>query len=289
MEALVVSVVRVLASLAACVLFASLLPEIRVVHQQKSTATMPSALPVLSMVANCVAWGLYGLLIEDFPLVATNIVGLTFSLFYLVVYYRHEANKGSLRLEILATTLVLAGLVAYPFVAAAEGVEDETVQDIVGVVTVAISAVMFGSPLVLVKRVIDERNTELLPLTMIVAGAVNCVLWLAYGLLRADSFVIVPNAVNLLLGVVQLGLFCVFPRSGAYDTVESATPGSKLKNVAEEDKATTTDAETEDELKRSTMTVETDDEPSAEEKIESRPSDVTVEQPSKVETAIEVH
>ncbi|KAE8884638.1 hypothetical protein PF005_g21534 [Phytophthora fragariae] len=291
MEALVVSVVRVLASLAACVLFASLLPEIRVVHQQKSTATMPSALPVLSMVANCVAWGLYGLLIEDyFPLVATNIVGLTFSLFYLVVYYRHEANKGSLRLEILATTLVLAGLVAYPFVAAAEGVEDETVQDIVGVVTVAISAVMFGSPLVLVKRVIDERNTELLPLTMIVAGAVNCVLWLAYGLLRADSFVIVPNAANLLLGVVQLGLFCVFPRGGVYDTVESATPGSKLKNVAEEDKATTTDAETEDELEKSTTTIETDDEPSAEdEKIESRPSDVTAQQPAKVETAIEVH
>ncbi|EGZ06320.1 hypothetical protein PHYSODRAFT_356143, partial [Phytophthora sojae] len=176
MEDLVVTVVRVLASLAACFLFASLLPEIRVVHQQKSTATMPSALPVLSMIANCVAWGLYGLLVKDyFPLVATNVVGLTFSLFYLVVYYRHEGNKGSLRLEILATALVLAGLVAYPFVAAAEGVKEETVQDIVGFVTVAITSVMFGSPLVLVKRVIQERNTELLPLTMIVAGVVNCV------------------------------------------------------------------------------------------------------------------
>ncbi|GMF66644.1 unnamed protein product [Phytophthora fragariaefolia] len=252
---------------------------------------MPSALPILSMVGNCVAWGLYGLLIEDyFPLVATNIVGLTFSLFYLVVYYRHEANKGSLRLEILATALVLAGLVAYPFVAVAEGVEEETAQDIVGFLTVAISAVMFGSPLVLVKRVIEERNTELLPLTMIVAGAVNCVLWLAYGLLRADSFVVVPNAANLLLGAVQLALFCVFPRGGCYDTVESATPASKHKGVTEEDAATMTDADTEDELEKSSVTVETDGERSnADEKLESRPKDATAQRLAKVETTIEVH
>eukprot|EP00644_Phytophthora_capsici_P003187 jgi/Phyca11/561629/estExt2_Genewise1.C_PHYCAscaffold_70520 len=166
---------------------------------------MPSALPVLSMVGNCVAWGLYGLLIGDyFPLVATNIVGMILSLFYLVVYYRYETHKCSLLLEILATAIVLVGLVLYPFVAASEGVKQETIEDIVGYVTVAISAVMFGSPLVLVKRVIQERNTELLPLTMIVAGAVNCLLWLAYGLLLENSFVVVPNAANLLLGVVQL-------------------------------------------------------------------------------------
>ncbi|POM80926.1 Glycoprotein elicitor-like protein [Phytophthora palmivora] len=226
----------------------NIIGDIRVVHRQKSTATMPSALPVLSMVGNCVAWGLYGLLIGDyFPLVATNIVGLILSLFYLIVYYYHEANKCSLRLEILATTLVLVGLVLYPFVASSEGVEEESIQNIVGFVTVGISAVMFGSPLVLVKRVIQERNTELLPLTMIVAGAVNCILWLAYGLLLNDAFVIVPNAANLLLGVVQLGLFCVYPRGGTYDTVDSS---SKRKHEAE------------NEIEKSATTIDTEDEPS---------------------------
>ncbi|KAG7389189.1 hypothetical protein PHYPSEUDO_010992 [Phytophthora pseudosyringae] len=282
-------VIRVCASLAACVLFASLLPDIRVVHRQKSTASMPSALPVLSMVANCVAWGLYGLLIGDyFPLVATNIVGLTFSLFYLVVYCRYEVNKGSLLLEILATALVLVGLVLYPFVAASEGVQEETAQDIVGFATVAISAVMFGSPLVLVKRVIQERNTELLPLTMIVAGAVNCVLWLAYGLLLGDAFVIVPNAANLLLGVVQLGLFCAFPRGGTYDTVESATPSSKLKNGAAGDGTDSTDVETEDELEKSASEVDPEGE-SRSVGEEPEPSGANAGQRIKVETTIEVH
>ncbi|KAG1694347.1 hypothetical protein DVH05_005037 [Phytophthora capsici] len=246
-DSLPVTILRVCASLAAIALFASLLPDIRVVYRQKSTASMPSALPVLSMVGNCVAWGLYGLLIGDyFPLVATNIVGMILSLFYLVVYYRYETHKCSLLLEILATAIVLVGLVLYPFVAASEGVKQETIEDIVGYVTVAISAVMFGSPLVLVKRVIQERNTELLPLTMIVAGAVNCLLWLAYGLLLENSFVVVPNAANLLLGVVQLGLFCIFPRGKNYDTVDDATPISKLKKSVKEDEMSKTDVETED-------------------------------------------
>ncbi|KAG7397002.1 hypothetical protein PHYBOEH_001452 [Phytophthora boehmeriae] len=221
------------------------------------------------MVANCVAWGLYGLLIKDyFPLVITNVIGLTLSLFYLVVYYRYEHNKSSLQLQILVTTLLLLLLVWYPFVAIYLGQEAENVHDIVGFITVAISAVMFGSPLVLVKRVIQERNTELLPLTMIVAGAVNCVLWLAYGLLRNDMFVIVPNAANLLLGVLQLLLFCIFPR-GDYETVEKAalnTPGSKLKGEKKEDGVNTTDLETDD-----ATVVETDnDQDTVDEEFEAK-------------------
>ncbi|ETP46051.1 hypothetical protein F442_07660 [Phytophthora nicotianae P10297] len=283
-EPLHVTIIRVCASLAACMLFASLLPDIRVVHQQKSTASMPSSLPILSMLANCVGWGLYGLLIGDyFPLVVTNIVGVVLSLFYLAVYYHHEANKGRLLLEILATTLVLVGLVLYPFIAASEGIEEETIHDIVGFVTVAISAVMFGSPLVLVKRVIQERNTELLPLTMIVAGAVNCILWLTYGLLLEDLFVIVPNAANLLLGVIQLGLFCCFPRGKAYDTVESTTPRSKL-NAPKKDKMNSTDVEKEDGLENSSTIVDTEDEPSSiDEEMGSKEHE-----PDKVETKIEV-
>ncbi|CAH0475168.1 unnamed protein product [Peronospora belbahrii] len=189
---------------------------------------MPSVLPVLSMIANCITWGLYGVLIDDFfPLVFTNIIGIFLSLFYLIVYYYYATNKGSLSLEILATALVLVGILLYPLMAAFDRVQDETVEHVVGFLAVTSSAIMFGSPLVLVKRVIRERNASSLPLNMITTGVVNCVLWLWYGLLLEDAFVIVPNAANLLLGTVQLGLFCIYPRSGTCNNVDSST--SKLK------------------------------------------------------------
>ncbi|CAI5732155.1 unnamed protein product [Hyaloperonospora brassicae] len=235
-EAPIVVLVRILATLTACLLFASLLPAIRVVHRQQSTASMPSALPILSMVANCVSWGLYGLLIHDYvPLVATNAVGQVLSLFYLVVYYYYETNKCRLSLEILAMTIVLALLVLFPFVAAHEGMSAESVEAIIGSFSVAVSAVMFGSPLILVKKVVQERNTDYLPLTMISAGAVTCVLWLLYGLLLGDAFVIVPNAANFFISVVQLVLFCIYPRGAEYNTIGSATPEAKATMLAKTD------------------------------------------------------
>uniref|UniRef100_M4B7Q9 Sugar transporter SWEET1 n=1 Tax=Hyaloperonospora arabidopsidis (strain Emoy2) TaxID=559515 RepID=M4B7Q9_HYAAE len=135
--------------------------------------------------------------------------------------------------------MVLVGLVLFPFVAAHEGVAIETVEVIVGSFSVAVSAVMFGSPLILVKKVVQERNTSYLPLTMIVAGAVTCGFWILYGLLLQDAFVIVPNTANLLIGVVQLMLFCIYPRGKTYDTVESVTPEAKATTLDKSDEALT--------------------------------------------------
>ena len=68
-------------------------------------------------------------------------------------------------------------------------VKGETIQHIVRVLTDTTSFIMFGMPLILVKRVIRERTTNLLPLTMITTGAVTCVLYLVYGLLLEDTFI----------------------------------------------------------------------------------------------------
>ncbi|KAL7691056.1 putative SWEET sugar transporter [Plasmopara halstedii] len=281
-ERLYVTVIQTCASLAACSLFASLIPDIRVVHQQKSTDSMPSSLPVLSMMANCVAWGLYGLLIDDyFPLVATNLIGLAFSLCYLIVYYQNEKYKKRLRLEIFVTILVLLGLISYPSVAGFEGVNERTIQDVVGFVTIIVSMVMFGSPLVLVKRVIQERSTELLPLTMVIAGAVNCVLWLAYGLLLDNLFVVVPNAANLLLGIMQLMLFCIYPRSRTYDSVEPSSSKADLKNTSNHGEGTKKGFE-------KTSTIDTDEEMSSVDE-ESQAKIMTSEQSTEVNISIEVH
>ncbi|KAL7691058.1 putative SWEET sugar transporter [Plasmopara halstedii] len=259
-ERLYVTVIQTCASLAACSLFASLIPDIRVVHQQKSTDSMPSSLPVLSMMANCVAWGLYGLLIDDyFPLVATNLIGLAFSLCYLIVYYQNEKYKKRLRLEIFVTILVLLGLISYPSVAGFEGVNERTIQD----------------------RVIQERSTELLPLTMVIAGAVNCVLWLAYGLLLDNLFVVVPNAANLLLGIMQLMLFCIYPRSRTYDSVEPSSSKADLKNTSNHGEGTKKGFE-------KTSTIDTDEELSSVDE-ESQAKIMTSEQSTEVNISIEVH
>lgn len=217
-EALI-QLVRACASLAACYMFASLYPEIRQVQRDKATGAM-QLLPILSMLANCICWGLYGVIRKDyFPLVATNIVGVGFSLFYTVAYYQNTTTqKRKVRNKICVTTAALALLVLYAF---ASDEPQQDVQDHVGYVAMGVCAVMFGSPLATVREVIATKNAELMPFPLIIAGFVNCLLWLLYGLILEDSFVIAPNLVNIFLGALQLLLLAVYSKKGkGYDKMD---------------------------------------------------------------------
>lgn len=167
---------------------------------------------------------------------------------------------------------------AFVFLPKAYGIKEETVQHIVGFFTVATSLAMFGSPLILVKRVIQERNTNLLPLPMIMAGAVTCSLWLTYGILLDDAFIIAPNAANLILSVVQLVLFCVYPRGGS-------TPELKAKIDYNKSKLSTTVVKDEDETENSSIILKTEDELSSWDE-ESELSDTSSQQARKHETTV---
>lgn len=213
-----VQLVRACASLAACYMFASLYPEIRQVQRDKATGTA-QLLPILSMLANCICWGLYGVIRKDyFPLVGTNVVGVGFSLFYTIAYYQNAGvQQHVVRNKVLVTTAALAVLVLYALVSSEP---QQVVQDHVGYVAMGVCAVMFGSPLATVREVIATKNTELMPFPLIIAGFVNCLLWLLYGLILEDSFVIAPNLVNLFLGALQLLLLAVYKKGKGYDKVD---------------------------------------------------------------------
>lgn len=230
-----VQLVRACASLAACYMFASLYPEIRRVQRTKTTGVL-QLLPILAMLANCVCWGLYGLLRADyFPLVATNVVGVGFSLFYTAVYYQNAPEPRIVLRKTVATAVALALLTLY---ALASTQPAAMVQNNVGYVAMGVCAIMFGAPLLTVREVLATKNTAVMPFSLIVAGFVNCLLWLLYGLILEDAFVIAPNLVNLFLGALQLALFAVFPQSAAfkYDKV-----GAKRRDSADAD-ATKRDA-----------------------------------------------
>ncbi|TYZ60510.1 hypothetical protein PybrP1_009288 [[Pythium] brassicae (nom. inval.)] len=215
-----VQLVRAGASLAACYMFASLMPDIRAVQRAGSTGNL-QLLPLLAMAANCACWGLYGVLRRDFfPLMATNAVGLGFALFYVAVYYRHSPSPRAVMLKCAATVTALALLTLY---ALASPEPQSVVQDHVGYASMAVCAVMFASPLAKVREVLATRNASLMPFALVAAGFVNSLLWLLYGLILDDSFVITPNLVNLFLGALQLALFAALAKpSGGFDKVDAA-------------------------------------------------------------------
>lgn len=215
-----VQLVRAGASLAACYMFASLVPDIRAVQRAGSTGNLP-LLPLLAMAANCACWAIYGVLRRDlFPIVATNALGLGFAFFYLVVYYRHSPSPRAVALKCAATATAVALLTLY---ALASPEPPSVVQEHVGYASMAVCAVMFASPLAKVREVLATRNASLMPFALVAAGFVNSLLWLLYGLILDDAFVITPNLVNLFLGALQLALFAALAKPvGGYDKADVA-------------------------------------------------------------------
>lgn len=50
---------------------------------------------------------------------------------------------------------------------------------------------------------------------------VSSTLWTFYGHLRDDKFIILPNAIGMILAIIQLSLFLIYPSKGKhYDRVD---------------------------------------------------------------------
>lgn len=71
----------------------------------------------------------------------------------------------------------------------------------------------FASPLTDILTVLRHRSTKSLPLTLIAAYALCSLEWLLYGIwIEPDPIIVLPNGIGLVLEMVQLGLFLVYPQ-----------------------------------------------------------------------------
>lgn len=217
-----VHLVRACASIAGCYLCASLLPEIKQVRKTQTTlGKSVQLLPILSMFVNCVLWSLYGLLANEwFPLVTTNVVGVGLSTYYALVFHRYSPVhlRRTVGHYIVGTLIGLSFVLCYPVFSTKP---QKVIQKHIGYLAITACAVMFGSPLAVLREVCVKQSTDILPFRMIVAGVINSSLWGIYGLILNDIVLIVPNAVNLALGCTQLSLFCIYPSTKtSYDKIQ---------------------------------------------------------------------
>jgi solute carrier family 50 protein (sugar transporter) len=64
------------------------------------------------------------------------------------------------------------------------------------------------------KEVVQAKCSDSIHIPTMVLNWSNTSFWLAYGVAREDPIILMPNAIGLLLGLMQ-GLLCMlYPRSG---------------------------------------------------------------------------
>ncbi|KAK2654087.1 hypothetical protein Ddye_013943 [Dipteronia dyeriana] len=194
------------------------------VIKKKSTEEF-SCIPYLISLLNCLIYTWYGLPIvsykwENFPLVTINGLGILLEISFIVIYFW------------FATAKTKATFVFHDH-------HDRKV--FVGSVGLVACVAMYGSPLVVMKQVIETKSVEFMPFYLSFFSFMASSLWMAYGLLGHDLFLASPNIVATPLGLLQLVLYCKYRKSGVteepniWDIEQNTEKSKQLQLVTNND------------------------------------------------------
>ncbi|XP_058130134.1 sugar transporter SWEET1-like [Anopheles ziemanni] len=156
----------------------------------------------------------YSLKLQASALIWTSIATLLCSVFFSSWYFRFtpvDVRVPFYRLAVTTSTIT-AGILAY-------GSQNDSplVMFRLGLVLTVLALAFIALPLAQLGNVIREKSSASLPLPAILASTGASILWLVYGLLIDNSFIVVQKIIALALCAAQLSLFIVYPAAGSAD------------------------------------------------------------------------
>ncbi|PSS30392.1 Bidirectional sugar transporter SWEET6b like [Actinidia chinensis var. chinensis] len=171
--------------------------------------------PYIAGVMNCIFWVFYALpLIHPHStlVITINSIGLFLQLCYLSIfmYYGNKNHRtkivGFLILEVVVTAIV-AGLVLHFF-------HTHTKRSmVVGIFCICFGAILYFSPLTVMKKVVQTKSVEFMPIWLSVAAFSNGLVWSVYALLQFDAYILIGNSIGAVFGAIQLILYGIYWKS----------------------------------------------------------------------------
>ncbi|KAJ1377119.1 SWEET sugar transporter [Sesbania bispinosa] len=178
--------VAVLGNAASVALYAAPMVTFKRVIRKKSTEEF-SCIPYIIGLLNCLLFTWYGLPVvsykwENFPLVTVNGVGIVLELSYVLIYFWYASAKG--KVKVAMTTIPVLLVFCITAAVSAFAFHDSRHRKLlVGSLGLGVSVAMYGSPLVVMKKVIQTKSVEFMPLPLSLCTFLASALWLTYGIL----------------------------------------------------------------------------------------------------------
>lgn len=239
-------ILKVVTSLSSLGIYVSPIPSMRCIWRNKSSGEM-QLIPLVGLFVNChlrykaIAIHsfalvltplypnrtLYGISIHDlFPMVSTFLFGEIMAVVYIAIFTRVTSNRNYVR-KICGYGCVPTVLVSLYACMAWAGLTHQSMAQtgvVLGYVCVLSSIALFTSPLMTVRKVVQTRNAESIPIALVTVGFISNTLWTFYGMAADEVFVWAPNVVCVLMGLVQILLYVKYnpkkrPESSLMDNI----------------------------------------------------------------------
>ena len=172
-------------------------PFYKLIKGQIKLGDSPGLLLIFSFL-NCILWFNYGLLLNRPQMFATNGAGCGITLIFVTIYLIF-LTKLKYYFTILALILLVAvmGVISYLCYYV-------IYYKAVGISANVFNVLMYAATGEKIYRVIKTKNYQLMPIFSIIGAFLSSLCWFIYGLFDFEINVLIPNALGLLLSVIQL-------------------------------------------------------------------------------------
>ncbi|XP_055640917.1 sugar transporter SWEET1-like [Toxorhynchites rutilus septentrionalis] len=176
--------------------------------RKKGTSDGFSPMPFIGGCSLTVLFLTHALLMGDPAMIKANVVGLAISATYAGIFllFTPKRNRIGFWRQVAMCGVLTASLLLYA------KLEDPTlVEDRFGMIVTVLLLLLIAQPLFGLPEIVRKKSTEGLPFAMIFSGTIVGFMWLLYGIILNNSFVIFQNLAALALSGVQLALFVIYP------------------------------------------------------------------------------
>nr|QIE48603.1 sugar transporter SWEET5 [Jasminum sambac] len=181
--------------------------------------------PYVATVLNCAMWVFYGLPIvhpDSLLVITINGGGFAIEIIYVTIFlvYAGSAMRKKICIALLVEVIFLA-IVVFITLTFLHGHKDRSM--LVGILCILFNIIMYISPLTVMRRVIVTKSVKYMPLTLSLANFANGAIWFAYAFIKLDPYVLIPNGLGTLSGVVQIFLYVTYYKSTKWDEEDEKT------------------------------------------------------------------
>lgn len=224
---------RVLTAMASASMALSPAPDMLRIHRNKSTG-LSTVVPIVCYWACMHTWMWYGVLTQTYLICMTTSFGQLCATVFFAVFYYWSDDRARVHRTVLIAAAMVVPIVGYAALSmtGATGQSIASAGVVMGLIGDTFSILMSGSPLVQIKDVMQTKSAESLPAPLICMSLVNSTMWLIFGFLENDVYVMLPNLFGVPLGLFQVALCVVYRKPKMPAALELPTqccPHSQLE------------------------------------------------------------
>ncbi|KAJ8753065.1 hypothetical protein K2173_011833 [Erythroxylum novogranatense] len=177
-----------------------------------------SCIPYIISALACLIYAFYGTPVvsygwENLPVVTIDCLGSLLESSFIIIYICFAPVREKVKVAALSILMILSFVFVVLFSIFA--CHDRHQRKLfVGSIGVVAAVVMYGSPLVAVKTVVETKSVEYMPFYLSFFTLTSSVLWMTFGLMNFDLFIGTPSIMGSILGVLQLALYFKYRKRG---------------------------------------------------------------------------